>query len=130
MGYSIVAPYLRSLTCRMLRNEHNTSREDTLQQTRPEWMVVSSHGMVLLHIAANPQITLRQLSDALGLSQRWAGRIVKDLAEANMLYVERRGLRNQYQVNPNANFRHPTLSHIPLARIIDAVVPEIKARQS
>ena len=97
-----------------------------MQQTKPKWTLLSSHGMVLLHIVANPNITLRQLSHSLGLTERWIGRIVNDLAQANMLHVERRGLRNYYQVNPEAPLRHPTLSHIPLRRIIDAVVPEIR----
>ncbi len=97
-----------------------------MQQTSPNWTLLSSHGMVLLHIAANPNVTLRELSDALGLTERWVGRIVKDLVEANMLQVERRGLRNHYHVDPDAHFRHPTLAHIPLRRIIDALVPELK----
>ncbi len=97
-----------------------------MSNQNPDWTLISSHGMVLLHIAANPHITIRQLSDALGLSERWIARIVKDLSAADMLRVERRGLQNHYNVNAEAHFRHPTLAHIPLRRIIAAVVPEIQ----
>ena len=97
-----------------------------MQQQNPDWTILSTHGMVLTHIAANPDRTLRELSDALGLTERWVGRVVKDLQDADMLRVERRGLRNHYQVNPDAHFRHPTLAHIPLAHIIEAVVSELK----
>ncbi len=97
-----------------------------MRHAKPKWTILSSHGMVLLHIAANPHVTLRELSDTLGLSERWIGRIVKDLVAADMLRVERRGLHNCYTVNPNAPFRHPTLAHIPLSRIIEALVPEME----
>ncbi len=97
-----------------------------MPKQNPEWTILSSHGMVLLHIAATPQITLRELSDTVDLSERWISQIVKDLSEAGMLHVERRGLHNHYAVNPDAHLRHPTLAHIPLRRIITAVVPEIQ----
>ncbi len=97
-----------------------------MQPTSPTWSLLSSHGLVLFHIAANPNQTLRQLSDTLGLTEYWVGQIVKDLAAAEMLRVERRGLRNHYQVNPDAHFRHPTLAHIPLAQLLACVVSELK----
>ncbi len=87
-------------------------------------MVLSNHGMVLFHLAANPQLTQRELSDALGITERRVAQIVKDLATADMIRIERRGSRNYYEVNPDAPLRHPTLAHIPLRRIIAALLPE------
>ena len=59
------------------------------------------------------------------MTERHVARIVKDLATAGMVGVERRGRRNTYTVNPEARLRHPTLAHVPLKRIIDAVAPEL-----
>ena len=100
--------------------------EREMQQRYDDWTIFSSHGMVLFHFAANPNSTQRQLSHLLGLTERQIGRIVKDLAGADILYVQRVGRRNTYIVNPQAHLRHPTLAHIPLQRIIAAVVPELK----
>ncbi len=86
-------------------------------------MVLSSHGMVLLHLAANPNLTQRELAYALGITENWVGTIVRDLEEAGMVHVERSGRHNSYRVNPDAHLRHPTLSHIPLRRLIEAVRP-------
>jgi hypothetical protein len=44
--------------------------------------------------------------------------VVRDLAEADLLTVKRNGRRNSYAVNPEANFRHPTLSHIRLGHFV------------
>ncbi len=85
-------------------------------------MVFSSHGMVLFFVAANPSATLRAISDNLGITERQVARIVKDLAEAEMISVERRGVRNAYTVNPEARLRHPTLAHVPLGPIISALM--------
>ena len=97
-----------------------------MQQGYDDWTIFSSHGMVLFHVAANPNSTQRELSDLMGITERQIGRIVKDLASAGFLQVQRVGRRNTYVVNPNARLRHPTLAHIPLQRIMAAVVPELK----
>ncbi len=88
-----------------------------------EWTLLSNHGMVLLHLAANPDLTQRELAYALGITENRVGTIVGDLERAGMVQVDRGGWRNSYRVNPEAHLRHPTLSHIPLRRLIDAVSP-------
>jgi hypothetical protein len=35
--------------------------------------------------------------------------------------VTRNGRRNSYSVNPNAQFRHPTLSHITLGKFVEMI---------
>ncbi len=78
--------------------------------------------MVLFFVAANPSATLRAISNALGITERQVARIVKDLEAAEMISVERRGVRNVYTVNPEARLRHPTLAHVPLGPIISALM--------
>ncbi len=97
-----------------------------MEHTPHTWTIFSNHGMVLFHIAAAPNSTLRQLALRLGITERQVATIVKDLAAAGMLKIERHGRRNSYSINPDAHLRHPTLAHIPLRRIIAAVVPEIQ----
>ncbi len=99
-----------------------------MNQIHREWTILSNHGIVLFHIAANPNTTQRELSAALGITERQVGRIVQDLTAAGMLQIQPRGRRNTYVVNPDAYLRHPTLSHIPLRCIITAVVPYLRQR--
>ncbi len=96
-----------------------------MAEQRHRWTVFSNHGMVLFYLAANPSATVRAISDALGITERQVARIVKDLAEAGMISVERRGARNAYTVDPEAHLRHPTLAHVPLRGIIAAVAPAL-----
>ena len=88
------------------------------------WMVFSSHGRVLFHLVAHPDATLRASGAALGLTERRVTSIVKDLVEAGMLRVERRGRRNRYLLDGATRLEHPPLAPIPLTRLAAAVVPE------
>jgi hypothetical protein len=82
------------------------------------WNLMATHGVVLFYIAANPDSTMRQMSESLNLTERRIAQVVRDLAEADLLTVTRTGRRNSYAVNPDANFRHPTLSHIRLGHFV------------
>jgi hypothetical protein len=89
----------------------------TLTMTK-DWNLMATHGVVLFYIAANPESTMRQMSESLNLTERRIAQVVRDLSEADLLTVSRRGRRNAYAVNPEAKFRHPTLSHIKLGRFV------------
>lgn len=88
---------------------------------RRPWSIFSSHGIVLVYLAANPEATVRATSHAAGITERQVSRIIKDLADAGMLHVVRQGRHNIYSVNPDARLRHPTHSHVPLSRIVAAI---------
>jgi DNA-binding MarR family transcriptional regulator len=85
------------------------------------WNLMATHGIVLFFIAANPESTMRQMSESLSLTERRIAQVVRDLSEAELLNVTRNGRRNSYSVNPNAGFRHPTLSHITLGKFVEVL---------
>jgi hypothetical protein len=86
-------------------------------------MLLTSHGLVLFYIAAYPEASIPQMTTTLGLSERRVGVILRDLREQGMVQVTRVGRRNRYKVNGRASLRHPCLSHVQLADILDKVVP-------
>ena len=83
------------------------------------WNLMATHGIVLFYIAANPESTMRQMSEALELTERRIAQVVRELSEAGYVSVTRTGRRNSYSVNPEAPFRHPTLSQITLGRFVE-----------
>lgn len=62
------------------------------------WTFLSNHGRALLCIARDPEIRLRDIAVALGITERRAYDIVSDLAEAGYVIKEREGRRNRYQI--------------------------------
>lgn len=90
-----------------------------MTETRKTWTLMASHGTVLFYLAANPESTMRELSEALGITERQIARIIRDLEAEDMIEITRIGRRNTYRVNEAAHFRHPTLSHVPLKSFVD-----------
>jgi hypothetical protein len=64
---------------------------------------------------------MREMSEALNLTERRIAQVVRDLSDSNLLTVTRVGRRNSYAVNPDAKFRHPTLSHIRLGNFVNVL---------
>jgi MarR family len=70
----------------------------------PRWSFLTSHAQVLLCIAHDPGIRLREIGDAVGITERAAHRIVVELADAGYISRRRNGRRNHYTIQ----------SHLPL----------------
>ena len=63
-----------------------------------EWTFLSNHAQVLLCIAQDPGVRLREIGETIGITERAAHRIVSDLAAAGYLARERHGRRNRYTI--------------------------------
>ena len=62
------------------------------------WSFLTNHARAMLFISAHPDTRLRDIAEALGLTERSAFAIVADLAAAGYLLKERTGRRNRYTV--------------------------------
>jgi DNA-binding IclR family transcriptional regulator len=96
-----------------------------------EWKFITNHAQVLLCVAHDPEIRLREIAEACGITERAAHRIVADLEEAGYISRERVGRRNRYQFHPEAAMRHPRLGHALLRDIKmgDLVAPLMPGAQ-
>jgi hypothetical protein len=63
-----------------------------------EWSFFTNHARVLICIARDPGMRLRDLADALDITERSAYAIVADLVEAGYIVKDKEGRRNRYQV--------------------------------
>ena len=72
-----------------------------------DWTLLTNHGHVLIHLGRHPDARISELSDAVGITERAAQRIVADLVAAGYVERERVGRRNRYSLRPDARFRHP-----------------------
>jgi hypothetical protein len=65
----------------------------------PDWTFLSNYAQVLLCIAHDPGIRLRDIGDQVGITERAAHRIVGELDDAGYLARERDGRRNRYTIS-------------------------------
>ncbi len=68
------------------------------------WSFLTNHAQVLLCIAHDPGVRLREIGDAVGITERAAHRIVAELADAGYISRSRNGRRNHYTIH----------AHVPL----------------
>jgi hypothetical protein len=83
------------------------------------WMLLTGHGRVLVEIARNPDARIRDISPAVGLTERTVQGIVADLESAGYLTRTRIGRRNRYTVNPDSPFRHRNQDGLPVGPLLD-----------
>ncbi len=64
----------------------------------PTWSFLTNHARVLVCVAGDPSIRLREIGATVGITERASHRIVAELVEAGYLTREREGRRNRYTV--------------------------------
>lgn len=86
--------------------------------TQSTWTFLSNHGHVLIQISMNSESRVRDIAEAVGITERSALSILADLEKGDFISVERVGRRNTYRVNPHKNFRHPNEARKPIGALM------------
>jgi hypothetical protein len=63
------------------------------------WTFLTNHAQVLVCIADDPGVRLRDIGERVGITERAAHRIVAELADAGYITRQRNGRRNRYTIN-------------------------------
>jgi predicted ArsR family transcriptional regulator len=79
---------------------------------------------VLLCIAQEADVRLRDVAQTVGITERAAQRIVADLAAAGIIERRRIGRRNRYLINRNAAMRHAAQADYQIGPLLDLLRPE------
>src|SRR6202008_3324196 len=77
------------------------------EQSGGSWTLLTGHGHVLVEITRSPDARIRDISAAVGLTERTVQAIVADLEAAGYLTRTRTGRPTRYTVNHDSMFRHP-----------------------
>lgn len=83
-----------------------------------EWSYFSNHGHVLVLLANEPDLRLRDLAERIGITERAVHRLIGDLEAGGALVRERCGRRTVYSIDRSRPLRHPIERH----RTIDDLV--------
>jgi DNA-binding MarR family transcriptional regulator len=83
------------------------------------WRFLTNHTQVLLAIARNPDLRMRDIAESVGITERAAQRIVKDLTDADYLESSRVGRRNHYAVNGKRKMRHPAQENQQIGELLE-----------
>jgi hypothetical protein len=76
--------------------------------TTSSWTFLTNHGHVLITVATNPDIRVKELAQIVGITTRHALLILRDLEDAGYVHRQRVGRATHYTVHSSRPFRHPT----------------------
>ena len=92
------------------------------------WDFLTNHAHVLICVADDPGIRLRDIAAAVGITERAAHRILSELVEEGYVVRERQGRRNRYEVKPDLPLRHPLVNGREVGDLLKILIGAAKER--
>ena len=87
------------------------------------WDLLTNHAHVLLCVAHDPGIRVRDIADAVGITERAAHRILSELVEEGYVLRKRDGRRNRYEVRHELPLPHPLLQERQVGELLELLRP-------
>ena len=91
------------------------------------WTLLTGHGHVLVEIARDPDVRIRDISTAVDLTERTVQAIVADLEAAGYFTRTRVGRRTRYTLNPDSPFRHSAQDGLRVGPMLDLLTAMAQA---
>ncbi len=88
----------------------------------PQWSFLTNHARVLVFIAQHPDARLREIAEAIDVTERTAFGIVADLTAAGYIEKEKAGRRNRYHVQGHLPLVEPVAVERTIGEILDLLV--------
>ena len=88
----------------------------------PAWSFLTNHARVLVCIAHDPGMRLRDIATALGITERSAYSIVTDLTEGGYVVKHKDGRRNRYQIQPHLPLGEAVTQERTIGEVLDVLV--------
>jgi predicted DNA-binding transcriptional regulator len=86
-----------------------------------DWTFLTNHAHVLLAVARDPNLRLRDIANLVGITERTAGGIIADLERGGYVGREKVGRRNRYVLKPDRPLRHPLEAHHEVGELLTAI---------
>ena len=93
------------------------------------WSFLTNHARVLLCIARDPGMRLRDLAASLGITERSAHGIVTDLAGAGYVIKQKDGRRNRYQIQAHLPLPEPASQEPAIGEVLALLAGASAGRQ-
>ena len=100
-----------------------------VDDSAPNWTFLTNHAQVLVCIADDPGVRLREIGERVGITERAAHRIVVELAAAGYITRQRNGRRNQYTINAHLPVHDPIAREQNVGQLLEILTaPHESAR--
>ena len=86
------------------------------------WTFLTNHARVLLCVAHDPGVRLRDIAASLDITERSAFGIITDLVEAGYMVKEKDGRRNRYHIQAHLPLSEPASRELTIGEILALLV--------
>jgi MarR family len=100
-----------------------------VDSTAPSWTFLTNHAQVLVCIAHDPGVRLRDIGERVGITERAAHRIVAELAAAGYITRQRNGRRNQYTINGHFPLPDPVVRERNVGELLEILTASQGSRR-
>ena len=93
------------------------------------WSFLTKYGRVLLCIAHDPGVRLRDIAATVGITERSAYGIISDLTAAGYTVKQKDGRRNRYQIHAHLPLHEPTSQRLAIGEVLALLAGASAGRQ-
>ena len=93
-----------------------------------EWSFLTSHARVLVCIAHDPGVRLRDIATMVGITERSAFGIVDDLVTEGYLLKDKEGRRNRYEIQAHLPLGEPIGREPTIGEVLEILVDRDEAK--
>lgn len=83
-----------------------------------DWKFLTNHAQALLFIASEPNSRLRDIADALDVTERTAYGVVADLSQGGYVAKDKEGRRNVYHIQSDMPIRDAVGQHRAIGELL------------
>ena len=98
------------------------NRQQRSSAAPARWDFLTNHAHVLVCVAHDAGIRLREIAAAVGITERAAHRILSQLVDEGYVLRERQGRRNRYEVVAGRPMRHPLVQEREVGELLEVLV--------
>ena len=83
------------------------------------WRFLTNHALVLIHVANHPRSTLREIANAVGITERATLSILRAMEEEKIITRQKEGRRNRYWVDFSALLEHQLSGPYSVSELVE-----------
>jgi len=100
-----------------------------MKDMKGNWDFLTNHAHVLLCVANDPGVRLRDIAESVGITERGAHKILSQLVEEGYVDRERRGRRNYYEVRTDLPLRHPLVQEGEIGDLLGVLLKQRRGKK-
>ena len=83
------------------------------------WRFLTNHALVLIHVSNHPRSTLREIANAVGITERATLSILRAMEEDEIITRQKEGRRNRYWVDFSALLEHQLSGPYSVSELVE-----------